>query len=146
MSISKSLKETQKIVEKFLSKLIGGETATVVALSGDLGAGKTAFVKLSAEYFGVKETITSPTFVIEKIYKLKNQKFSHLVHIDAYRLESGEELLHLGFSEILKDSGNIIFIEWSERVEDILPKNILNIKMKFVDETTRLIEILNPKL
>ena len=86
--------------------------------------------------------MTSPTFVIEKIYKLDNKNFDHLIHIDAYRLASGEELLHLGWEEIAKNSKNIIFIEWPERVSEILPKDIEKILFTFVGDNIREIEII----
>ena len=135
--LSKNLEETAKIARDFLSSLSPRNTATLVCLSGDLGSGKTAFVKKVGEYFGIKENITSPTFVIEKIYKLKNQRFTHLIHVDAYRLESGEELGHLGFEEILKDPGNIVFLEWPERAGSVLREERHEIKFKFVNESER---------
>src|SRR3989344_6867263 len=95
--ISKSLGETEKIAREFLAKIIvkNENGATVVGLYGDLGSGKTAFTQATAKCLGVKEAVTSPTFVIEKIYKLDRQNFEHLIHIDAYRLGSGNEILHL---------------------------------------------------
>lgn len=109
----------------------------VVGLSGDLGSGKTAFTQAVAKQLGIQDIVTSPTFIIEKIYKLNNQQFDHLIHIDAYRLESGAELLHLGWNEIAANPKNIIFVEWPEKVVDILPKGITMIEFKFIDETTR---------
>lgn len=141
--ISKNLKETEKIVRNFVEKefLKNKDGALVVGLYGDLGSGKTAFTQAVAKCLGVKETITSPTFVIEKIYKLKNKNFDHLIHIDAYRLKSGDELLHLGWEEIAKNPKNIIFIEWPERVAEILPNNIKKIYFTFVGECIRGVEI-----
>lgn len=142
---SKSLSETEKIAQDFLSKIyshkISQKTAVVVALSGDLGSGKTTFTQSVAKILRVEETVTSPTFVIEKIYELTNQKFKHLIHIDAYRIEKSDELLHLGWNEIVSDPGNLILIEWPERVADIIPKNALKIFFAFVDENTRIIEM-----
>ncbi len=118
------------------------QNATVVALEGDLGAGKTTFVKTVADIFGIRRTVTSPTFVIEKVYKLpKTESFTHLIHIDAYRIGDGSELLSLGWKDILKNPGNIIFIEWPERVADVLPEGVLVIRFKFVDETTRVLTL-----
>src|SRR5579863_2270406 len=72
--------------------------ATLVTLSGELGAGKTAFVKAAAKALGVEEVVNSPTFVLEKIYALPaGGAFRRLIHMDAYRLESGAELAPLGF-------------------------------------------------
>lgn len=116
--------EMKSLAEDFAKKLAPNmEGATVVGLYGDLGAGKTFFTQYVAKTLGVEDAIVSPTFVIEKIYELKDQKFSHLIHIDAYRIESSKELLNLRFEKIIGDSGNLILIEWPERVEDIMPKH-----------------------
>jgi tRNA threonylcarbamoyladenosine biosynthesis protein TsaE len=105
--------------------------ATLVTLSGELGAGKTAFTKAVAKALGIEEIVNSPTFVLEKIYKLpKGQSFKNLIHIDAYRLESGSELAPLGFDEILKDERNLILLEWPEKVADALPTP--DVKISFV--------------
>ncbi len=90
--------------------------ATLVTLSGELGAGKTAFTKAVAKTLGVEESVTSPTFVLEKIYQLSGQKFERLIHIDAYRLEKGSDLQPLGFDELMENPKNLIFLEWPERV------------------------------
>lgn len=143
--VSKSLEDTKNIAKKFVedaTHILGmRESAIVVAMYGNLGSGKTTFVKAVAYEFGIKNTITSPTFVIEKIYKLENQNFDNLIHIDAYRLKSGEELKALGWNDIFKNYKNIIFIEWSENVKDIIPNNAKKIKFNFIDENTREINI-----
>lgn len=94
--------------------------ATLVTLSGDLGAGKTAFAGAVAKALGVEEPVTSPTFVLEKIYALPEcdveRGFIRLVHIDAYRLNGAAELSPLGFDELMNDSGNLILLEWPEKV------------------------------
>lgn len=105
-------------------------TATVIALQGDLGAGKTYFVQNFGKILGVREHITSPTFVIMNIYKVDWQGFKKLIHIDAYRLEKEEELLNLGWNELIADGANIIFIEWPERVENLIPKGSKRIHFK----------------
>lgn len=139
---SKSLEETQKIAEDFVSNLSPlSDKALVVGLYGNLGAGKTTLTQSIAKLLGVSETVTSPTFVIEKIYELVDQKFTHLIHIDAYRLEKSEELLHLGWKEINADKNNLILIEWPERVGDIMPEHI-KINLRHVSENEREIEIL----
>lgn len=142
--VSKNLKETEKIAREFVEKEFvrndGG--ALVVGLYGDLGSGKTTFTQAVAKCLGVKETVTSPTFVIEKIYKLNNKNFDHLIHIDAYRLKGGDELLHLGWEEIAKNPKNIILIEWPERVSEILPDNMKKINFTFVGENSREIKMI----
>ncbi len=140
--LSKSVAETNKIAADFLFGLSPkSNLSTVVGLFGDLGSGKTTFTQAIAKNLGVAEGVTSPTFVIEKIYSLGNQKFDKLIHIDAYRLDLGKELLSLGFTEILKDPKNLILIEWPERVAEILPKNLIKINFKFISETEREIEL-----
>ena len=128
--ISNSIEETQKIADDFIKNISPKSAdAVVVGLSGDLGAGKTAFTKCIASTLGVEDTVTSPTFVIEKIYELQNQKFTHLIHIDAYRLESGGELLNLGWQRIISDPNNLILIEWPEMVSDVMPDHVkINLK------------------
>jgi tRNA threonylcarbamoyladenosine biosynthesis protein TsaE len=140
---SHSLDDTKKIAETFLKNLKPQQTATLIGLYGDLGSGKTTFTQAAAKLLGVTETVTSPTFVIEKIYKLSHQHFTHLIHIDAYRLESGKELMSLGWQEIIRDPKNLIFLEWPEKVADILPETIQKIEFLFVDETTRRILFLD---
>ena len=145
-----SVKETEKVAKNFVEEITRAErarrnnqNALIVGLYGDLGSGKTTFVKGIAKVFGLEKTITSPTFVIEKIYKLKNQVFDNLIHIDAYRLKNEKELLNLGWREISKNPKNIIFIEWPENVNDILPSDAKNIKFRFVDKNVREITFLN---
>lgn len=144
--LADSREETVSVAEGFLAGLKpgakaspdGSRQATVVALHGDLGAGKTTFTQGLAWALGVEEVVTSPTFVIEKIYKLNDQaKFKHLVHIDAYRLEQASELDHLGFSDLLNDPSNLIVLEWPERVKDILPAETVTVNFRFIDENTR---------
>jgi tRNA threonylcarbamoyladenosine biosynthesis protein TsaE len=143
--LSKSVVETNKIAGDFLNSLGRPQSneALVVGLFGDLGSGKTTFTQALGKLLGVSEVMTSPTFVIEKIYLLKNHSeeipvvFKRLIHIDAYRLEKGKELQSLGFAEILKDPKNLILIEWPERVVDILPPDLIKINFKFVSEFER---------
>jgi len=112
-------------------------------LCGDLGAGKTAFTKALADVLGVRDTVASPTFVIEKIYRLQNQRFSHLIHIDAYRLEHSSELKQLGWDGIIKNPKNLIIVEWADKVEDILPTNTKKISFEVTGENTRELRIKN---
>lgn len=114
---SKSLEETQEIAATWLRDLKASrDGATIAALSGHLGAGKTAFVKAIAKEFGITEEVTSPTFVIMKIYDVKDDRWHRLVHIDAYRLEKREELEVLEWERLVSDSSNLIVIEWPENV------------------------------
>jgi tRNA threonylcarbamoyladenosine biosynthesis protein TsaE len=117
---SHSIEETGKIAQEWLKTITPADKATVVGLSGHLGAGKTAFVKCAAKTLGITETVTSPTFVIMKTYPLEKQKWQRLIHIDAYRLEKGAELGVIGFSRLVNNPANLIMIEWPEQVESVL--------------------------
>lgn len=140
-------KEISKIAGEILNELIihnhnsKTDHATIIALSGDLGAGKTTLTQEIARLFSVKEKVISPTFVIMKIYELKRKKWKHLIHIDAYRLEKESELLKLGWEEIIADKSNIILIEWPEKVNKIIPKSAVLIQLKHVNDKTREISI-----
>jgi tRNA threonylcarbamoyladenosine biosynthesis protein TsaE len=103
--------------------------ATTIALSGDLGAGKTTFAQGIARALGVQESVTSPTFVIEKIYQLEGKLFERLIHIDAYRLNDPHELEVLGWKEIIADPVNLIIIEWPEKVASLIPEGAIRISL-----------------
>ncbi len=111
----------------------------LVCLYGDLGGGKTTFVKGMAEKLGIKETVNSPTFVIMKKYISANAAYKKyaLYHFDCYRISDCNEILDLGWEEIIGGENNIIVIEWPEKIEDILPKNKLRIKFEFIGENLR---------
>ncbi len=104
------------------------KTATILALRGDLGAGKTTFTQALAQVLGVTDTLQSPTYVLMKKYKTTNEKFHTLVHIDAYRLESAEQFAALKPEQFLSDPRALVVIEWPERVEAALPKPDLTVK------------------
>ena len=132
--------ETKKEACVFLKKELNKKErkkALVITLSGDLGSGKTVFVKGLAEGLGIKERVLSPTFVIERRYEVKNEKFSYLIHIDAYRLSSGEDLKVLGWDDKVKDKNNIICLEWPENVSSAIPKETVPVFLGFVSEKER---------
>lgn len=131
-TLVKTLGELETEAGRFVGTLAPLKNgATLVTLSGDLGVGKTAFTKAVARVLGVEETVTSPTFVLEKIYQLgcETPKFKRLVHIDAYRLETGSDLAPLGFDELMQDAGNLILLEWPEKVADALPTPAIKISI-----------------
>ena len=144
---SSTLEETEKIAGEFVATLSPQEKAVVVGLYGNLGAGKTTFTQAVAKSLGVTETVTSPTFIIEKIYRVKSETdnaastFDFLIHIDAYRLDRAEELLHLGWQEIISNPKNLIFVEWPERVKEIMPEGYKRIVFTVEGENERGIEI-----
>jgi tRNA threonylcarbamoyladenosine biosynthesis protein TsaE len=116
-------------------------------LVGDLASGKTAFVQGFAKALGIKEKVTSPTFVLMKKFEtnLRSERgarqFRTLVHVDAYRIDNPKEIVVLGWTEILKESSNIILVEWADRIKEILPKKYFLVKFKHLDKTTREVEM-----
>ncbi len=104
--------------------------AMVVALSGDLGAGKTTFIQQLAQILGIEETVTSPTFVIMKSYETTDEVFETLVHMDAYRIEDDSELAPLNFSAILEQPKTLVCIEWAERISAFLPPQTIKMDLE----------------
>lgn len=162
--ISKSVGDTHKIAEEIVKRVAGSrdhfKKAAVVALFGELGSGKTSFVQGAAKALGISERVLSPTFIILRVSKiprpvpapLQLADFTHFIHIDCYRLNNSEpvrdathgtaggELKKLGWDDIVSTPQNIIFVEWAEKIEDILPKDTIKIHFTFVNENKREIE------
>ena len=144
--ITRSTEETENLAAHVLERLatMGGVrgTSTIVALQGDLGAGKTVFAKGAARVLGVRDVVTSPTFVIQKVYQLPDTApWKRLVHIDAYRLESEEELHSIGWDDVATDPGNLVIVEWPLQVGLGIPERALWIEFEQVDEHTRKVTI-----
>jgi len=142
--VAKSSKETKK-AGMALGQILGREPlsdrAFIIALEGDLGSGKTTFIQGLAQGLEVKENILSPTFVIQKDFSLALKNYKNLYHIDAYRLKNPSELLGLGFKDLIKNSENLIVIEWADKIKKILPKNILKIEFTNLEKNKRKIII-----
>lgn len=124
--------------ERFAHTLTPRSTgATVVALSGGLGSGKTTFTQGVARALGISESITSPTFVIEKVYPLPKdesgrlpagrQGFARLIHIDTYRVKGEKELQTINWQEIIADPSNLILLEWPEQIQNAIPEHAIKI-------------------
>ena len=116
--ISHSEAETEALGEKLARSL--PERGAVIAMYGELGAGKTAFVRGLARGLEVDGTVTSPTFtIVNELYGKRD-----LFHFDMYRLGSADELFDIGWEDYL-DRGGVCAVEWSERVTDALPEDTL---------------------
>ncbi len=113
------------------------DKALFVCLFGDLGSGKTTLTKAIGEELGIKENMTSPTYVIMKKYSVSKDGFENMYHIDAYRLESPEEILPLGWNDIVENNKNLVLVEWPEKIEKYLPKNKITIKLTPKSEEER---------
>lgn len=135
--ITKSSKETQELGGKLAQKYQDGG---ILALFGDLGAGKTTFTQGFAEGLGIKGRVISPTFIVMRQYPLpKNQ--AHFYHIDLYRLDQINQLEEIGLSEIFANPQNVVLIEWAEKLGSLLPKNATKIKFRQTAENVRELEI-----
>ncbi len=125
-------KETALLAETFACTLFGG---SVVALKGDLGAGKTVFASGIAKALGIRKAIISPTFAIMLVYSLSRsaQKIFHakqLCHIDTYRLSNFAELIDIGIQEYLGDPNTISVVEWPEKIHNLLPSQTVYVHIK----------------
>ncbi|NTW13833.1 MAG: tRNA (adenosine(37)-N6)-threonylcarbamoyltransferase complex ATPase subunit type 1 TsaE [Candidatus Moranbacteria bacterium] len=135
--ISHSEDETKRIAAKFAARAQAG---SVVALRGGLGAGKTAFSSGVLAALGAPGPFQSPTFVIMHRYDLSessSQGILRVYHIDAYRIHDPDDLARLGFEEWITDPEGIVLLEWPERVESILPEDIVEVSLEWVSETER---------
>ena len=165
--ITNSAQETQKMAAEFAGQILRhpplpvrlrangmgarkpAKHAVVLALQGDLGAGKTTFLQGFAKGLGIKEKVLSPTFIILKRFKIKktknqisnikttDQKFINFYHIDCYRLNKPREVLDLGFKEIISNPENIVAIEWPEKIKKILPKSTIVITFEHLEKNKR---------
>lgn len=130
--VTKNIEETNQIAKDLADKLQGGET---IALSGNLGVGKTVFVKALAKALGIKEEVTSPTFVLMKVYDIKHKHIRQFVHADCYRLDGVEDLKDIGLSDFMEDN-TVIVIEWADKISN-LPSNVINVKFDYITDTKR---------
>jgi tRNA threonylcarbamoyladenosine biosynthesis protein TsaE len=133
-----SLAELPDFAKKFVSQLPQklGNSAYVVGLSGELGAGKTTFVQEVAKTLGVSVPVTSPTFVLVQAYSINHAPFSRLIHIDAYRL-SPDEKDTFGWKEYVKNPANLILAEWPERLPGGLPEGARALAFVVTGSSTR---------
>lgn len=144
-----SSEETKRFGERLAARIRDGAAsisskkgALVLALRGDLGAGKTTFTQGFLKGLGFKKRVASPTFVLMRRHSLKKRSskklsrrggrmaFTDVFHVDAYRLKKAGHLAALGFKEILADPKNIVLIEWPERVAGIVPKHAIRLTFR----------------
>lgn len=125
--------------KSFAESLLQADYTNVIELVGDVGAGKTTFVRGLAEGLGIKQEVTSPSFTISKVYALPDGR--SLVHYDFYRL-SNPGLMVDDLAENLNNQKNIVIIEWGEEVSDVLPEKHTKILIEYNDDNTREVTIL----
>jgi len=134
IQVTNSAKETQKVGAKLAKQI---KPPTIIALISDLGGGKTTFTQGLAKGLNIKEKIVSPTFVLERIYKIPKKSYA-LYHYDLYRIEPDDILI----DEILENAkDNIVVIEWAEKILQRLPKDIIKIELSTLNDDRRKIKI-----
>lgn len=136
---TKSAAETEALGEKLAGKLRGGE---VIAFTGDLGAGKTAFTRGLARGLGIADRVTSPTFTIVNEYEGGRLP---LFHFDMYRLSCSDELYDIGWEDYLA-RGGVCAVEWSEIVEDALEADAIRVDIKNDGDDCRSVAITGVEL
>lgn len=132
---SNSVEQTERIAAELAKKLNGGEC---IALQGEMGAGKTQFVRgLVRGLNGNSRVVSSPTFVLLNVYDDGRLK---VFHLDAYRVLGAEEFEAIGFAELLEQRG-VVVVEWAQRVERLLPINRIDVQITAIGKTSRRIEV-----
>ena len=131
--ISQTEADTVEFAKKIAAMVSPG---TVIALYGNLGAGKTVFSRAFAAAIGVKEAVSSPTYTIVQEYQLDNP-MSYLYHLDLYRINNSRDALDFAVDEFLSDSNSYALLEWPERIEDILPPDTVKIMIEHQADGSR---------
>ena len=111
---------------------------TVVAFRGEMGAGKTTLIREIAAGLGAKDTVTSPTFAIVNQYKGDGNRRIH--HFDFYRIDDLREAFDFGYEEYFY-SGDLCLVEWPEKIEPLLPDNVMTVRITVDSDTARTFEI-----
>lgn len=147
--VSQNTEDTRAIAKRlageWLTALKGRSSALIVALEGELGAGKTTLVQGIATALGVRELPKSPTFNLAKEYAIPGTDF-RLWHLDCYRLSGRDDLAALDMHTVFADPHNLVLIEWAARVGEALPTDHIVIRMEHAGNDTRNISIdNNPK-
>lgn len=136
--ITKNAAETQKSGEDFITLL--SPKKHLIALHGELGSGKTTFVQGVAQKLGIKNRVISPTFIIIRTYALKSE-WQMLYHLDLYRAHSEQDIKSLGILDLMNNRDNLLFIEWADKMKNLLPPETIHIFFTHLEHDKRKIEI-----
>ncbi len=145
--VTKNSQQTKKIGRELAKEVLASradkEGALVFALKGELGSGKTTFIQGFGRGLGIREKITSPSFLIMKRFEIPSPSFGfeYLYHFDCYRIKS-RDLLGLDFEEIVSQKQNVLMIEWADRVKTILPKKVIWLKFEYLGQNHREIKLI----
>lgn len=127
-------KHLEEVAKSVVASLAKKDSATIVFLEGELGSGKTTFTKYLTKVLGSKNAVKSPTFVIMNEYETDHDKYERVFHVDAYRLEKGEDNI-LNLKELSKNKKHLIVVEWPEKISH--KEFDLKITIKNIDEDKR---------
>lgn len=138
------------VVDVVLSEILSRTESSVIGLSGDLGAGKTTFMRAFLAKTGISDKASSPTFVVRKSYAVPENsplfgRFSRVSHVDAYRLESGEDMKTTGIDADIQQNNTLLFVEWPERLGESFSKHpalLGTLVFEHVDDETRRVRFL----
>ncbi len=131
--VSHSEADTEEFAAHLAASLPAGNS--ILLLRGDLGAGKTVFARGFARGLGITEPVSSPTYTIAQEYELP--RGGRLCHLDLYRISDAAAGLAFGVDEILDDPSNVVLIEWPDRIASLLPKEVIEISIRHLDDHTR---------
>ena len=131
--ITNNIKETNKVANDLATNLESGQ---LITLSGNLGAGKTVFVKALAAGLGISETI-----VLMKSYKVEYKKIKQLIHVDCYRLDGIEDVSDIGLQDFLNDPQTLVVIEWADKLDNLPKKNRIDVKIESLGQDKRKVVI-----
>ena len=129
-----SLSDLKQVARAVVESLDG---RTVVLLRGEMGAGKTTLISRIAAYLGAEDNVTSPTFALVNQYEGSECR---IYHFDFYRIDTIEEVFDLGYEEYFY-SGDLCLIEWSEKIGELLPEDVMTVTIHVNSETSRTFEI-----
>lgn len=130
-----SLSDLDTVAEQVLASLEG---RTVVIFRGGMGAGKTTLISRIVRSLGSEDTVTSPTFALVNQYEGTDD--CRIYHFDFYRIDSIDEVFDLGYEEYFY-SGDLCLVEWPEKIESLLPEDVMEVRITAPDEDTRIFEI-----
>lgn len=144
--LSHSLKETEQIAIKIAAKFkLGKAPSNVICLYGDLGSGKTMFVRFFVKALGFDNRVQSPTFILLRKYShdksVGGNAIDNINHLDLYRITSKEEVLDLGLNELVSEGNSLTIIEWPKLAEGFLPAKTVKIYFEYADENSRKIKV-----
>ena len=130
---SKGEKDTRNLAKLLAEEILvtlPAANAFVVALTGELGSGKTTFTKTLLRTLGVRGRVASPTFIFSRRYRSQLKYYENIWHFDVYRLNSPKEVREIGLKEAVSQDKNLVIVEWADKVKGLLPRGTIWVEFK----------------